>query len=948
MPTRDGSGAPRARGSSFGRYVLLERVGAGTTGEVYAAYDPRLDRRVALKLLRRAPGARSPEERARLVREAQAMARLSHPNVAAVFDVGEVEGEEYLAMAFVEGPTLRAWLAERPRDAEEVLETLVQAGRGLAAAHAAGVVHRDFKPENVLVDRDGRAVVVDFGLARPAGDARKIAPGAAPGADALATGAFAGTPAYMAPEQLGGGSVDARTDQFAFCVVLWEALHGERPFAGESLEALAFAAATGRIRPPPPAARVPPRLRKAALRGLSPDPAARYPSMDALLDALARRPARRARILAAALVTLAIAGIAGGYGALRAQSERLCDGAEDELAGTWDAARRAQLTNALRATGVPFAEDAARGVEEALDAWSGEWAASWTDACEATRVRGAQTERVLTLRMRCLERRRGELASLVELLARADPKVAEKAVGAARSLRSVRVCGDVEALEAMVEPADERIRGEADRIARRLAEAQARFDAGRWPEALAFAADVAAASERLGHAPLVADALLLRGDLEGRSGEPQVAERTLHAALAAAERGRHDEARARAEALLVWNVGFRQARTEEGTRVAEHALAVIDRLGGREELRADVESAFGATLRAAARYEEALGHDLAALALRRRALPPGHPRIAATESNIAGLLLALGREAEALVHAERAVAIYEKSLGAQHPDLAAALGNVGATLFHLGRYAGAAAAMERSLALKEAALGRESAAIIHPLNNLAQTRARQGDAVSALRLAERALAIARATGTDDLTVAHAWYSLGRARFAAGNAAAADAAFREAAARARRHGGPDHDLVAEAAHARAECALRRGEPRAALGLAREALRIDEVVFGAEGPLLARDLTAVGEAHLALGQPGAAVAPLERAVRLADRGTKAPADRAAARFALARALRATGGDDERVSALAAQAREELESAEGAAAAAVRAALSEWPGASAPAVVPAAVPIRRGAGP
>jgi tRNA A-37 threonylcarbamoyl transferase component Bud32 len=286
------------RGSSLGRYVVLDRLGGGGMGVVYTAYDPELDRKVAVKLLRPEPGADDSEGRARLQREAQAMARLQHPNVIAVHDVGTFEWQVFIAMEFVDGVTLRRWRDGRAW--REVLARYLDAGRGLAAAHAAGLVHRDFKPDNVLVGHDGRVRVLDFGLARAtepmspslSSDAIDLATTLVSSDRALETpltrtGAFIGTPAYMAPEQLlRSGASDARTDQFGFCIALYEAIYGERPFAAATVEALAFEVAQGNVRAAPPSSQVPAWLRAALLRGLSVRPDERFPSMDALLDTL--------------------------------------------------------------------------------------------------------------------------------------------------------------------------------------------------------------------------------------------------------------------------------------------------------------------------------------------------------------------------------------------------------------------------------------------------------------------------------------------------------------------------------------------------------------------------------------------------------------------------------------------------------------------------------------
>jgi eukaryotic-like serine/threonine-protein kinase len=311
---------PLDTGARLGRYLIIERVGSGAMGVVYGAYDPELDRKIALKLLKGSEVGREDAGRARLLREAKAMARLAHPNVIAVHDVGIFDGQVFLAMEFLGGGTLKSWLGARPRHWREVRDAFVSAARGLAAAHAAGLVHRDFKPENVLLDRDGRPRVVDFGLAREA------AAGAQEGTDAVGfaataessgnhletltrTGTIMGTPAYMAPEQIVGDATDERTDQFSFCVALYEALYGERPFHGESLLQLLHNVSEGDLEPVPENRAVPAWIRRAVLRGLKADPAQRWPSMAPLIAALEDDPAarHRRRLLAGAAFALVLA-----------------------------------------------------------------------------------------------------------------------------------------------------------------------------------------------------------------------------------------------------------------------------------------------------------------------------------------------------------------------------------------------------------------------------------------------------------------------------------------------------------------------------------------------------------------------------------------------------------------------------------------------------------------
>jgi predicted negative regulator of RcsB-dependent stress response len=310
-------------GSKIGRFIVTGELGSGGMGVVYAAHDRELDRRVALKVLRAA--AATEEERMRMLREGQAMARVTHPNVITVYEVGVEGSMVFLAQELLDAGTLGAWL-ERPRREHEILEKFIAAGRGLAAAHAAGLVHRDFKPDNVLLGKDGRVRVSDFGLARalgpdddlPAATRANMARAQldlsrSPMSPLTRTGAVMGTPMFMAPEQHMGDRADERSDQFAFSVALYRALYGDWPYAGKTAVALADAVIAGRLQKPPKP--IPAWLRKILLRGLATRPADRYPTMTAMLDELSAPPKKRLKaiLIASTIGLVVVGGMVGGY-----------------------------------------------------------------------------------------------------------------------------------------------------------------------------------------------------------------------------------------------------------------------------------------------------------------------------------------------------------------------------------------------------------------------------------------------------------------------------------------------------------------------------------------------------------------------------------------------------------------------------------------------------------
>ena len=435
----------------IGPYALLERLGEGGMGAVYTAYDPQLDRKVAIKLLRpEREGAGLEESQARLLREAQAMARLDSPYVVAVHAAGTYLNKVYVVMDRVEGQTLKDWLAGGEHGWREILEVFIQAGKGLAAAHAAGIVHRDFKPSNVLLSKDGRARVTDFGLARAVGQAPEQAPTSsspeeetAADMGALETpithaGAVMGTPRYMAPEQSLGQPGDPRSDQFSFCVALYEALFHERPF-----EKKFNPLAQSKAKEPSKPGGVPAFMRRALLRGLSILPDDRFGSMDELLSVLSRRPKRRLVFgLGAGFAVTAALAVGVTYAVARRSSSSIpgCDANGINLASVWNADVRQKLQSTLTAAGA--SQSSVEAAVRQLAHYSASWATTQAAACQK-----ASTERAdqgALLELSCLGRERNELEALLQVLMQGDKEVASSAAQACDALipptrsRSVR------------------------------------------------------------------------------------------------------------------------------------------------------------------------------------------------------------------------------------------------------------------------------------------------------------------------------------------------------------------------------------------------------------------------------------------------------------------------------------------------------------------------------
>ncbi|MEM7353541.1 MAG: serine/threonine-protein kinase, partial [Acidobacteriota bacterium] len=834
------------------------------------------------------------ETQQRLEREAQALARMSHPNVLAVHDVGDVGGQLYVATELVDGFDLKAWLQESDRTRSEILEVFHQAGSGLAAAHDAGLLHRDFKLENVMIGQDGRVRVLDFGLARSHRQADDE------GSTVL------GTPAYAAPEQLAGDQVTAAADQFSFCVALYRALCAAPPFAPSASQQPLVASAWALD--PIVLDNLPQRLRQVLQRGLSFTPEERYPSMQALLaDLDGGRGQRRRRLLMAALLATALGAGLAVWGTSVLRQRQLCGNGEARFAAVWSAPRRQAIATAFAASGLPYAEASRRGAESIIDNFGRQWAAMHRQACWATAVEGTQSPELLDRRMACLDRRLQEVDALAEVLMR-DETTVEHAVRAAGALPTIAQCADSHALLATAPPPDDPEQSrEIDRLRRRLATVEALLLTGDYAAGYQRATELVVTAEALSYWPLTAEALLLRGRFEIFLDRPRAADASLGSALEAAQAGGHDRVAAEAFVRQVRVAGYQQADFPRGERYARQAEATLARLNRPDDLSAVLAGNRGALLAEQGHFAGALAEHRRALAIRLQKQGPQHPQTSVTLTRIGDVLRRQDDLALAADHYRQALEINRQQVGEEHPYTARLLSKVGKILLAQGDAAGAREHFERALTGSRQTLEPDHPYIVTPLTYLAQALVAQGAYEEAIERYHEALAILEGNANPDpRRLAVVLSGVGRAASAAGDPDQAEASYRRALAQRQQVYGDTHPAVAETAFNLGEIAKSQGRFDAALELYQRALAIWQATQPDNAFRLAIGQTGVGQALLESGRPHEALPILEQALALQPAGHD-PEFLATTQFALARALDAVGGDPQRARDLAYAARD-----------------------------------------
>ncbi|WP_394827743.1 protein kinase domain-containing protein [Pendulispora albinea] len=886
-------------GAVVGRFVIVRALGRGGMGAVMLAYDMELARDVALKIVH--TKIASDEARLRMMREARAMARLSHPNIVAIYDVGTHDGNIYLAMEYIEGDTLQTWL-KTPRSRREVLSVMKQAGRGLRAAHAAGIVHRDFKPANVLIAKDGRVCVLDFGIARtesPYGPGASLtmptpsgpsvnAPAepdphpsegmAVPAAsvsvpvfeDKLTQeGHIVGTMGYVAPEIISvtGDKVDARSDVFSFCVTLWRALYGACPFRSDSLDAYLLAIHTTSLKRPP-GKHVPAWLHDVVRKGLHPDPAQRFASMGDLLRALDKNP-WRARVAASAVVIAVLAVVLGTVQHRRAL-RIACEHEAGAIGTQWDPARRARVRSTVTAAGDPAAEERADRVLLALDRHAQDWQREQQSSCEATRLFATQTSEVHERRSACLSAAREQFDVVAEVLGQTDPTFQRRAIDLVGALTPPRLCSGREVDSTYVPlPSERQARARAQEARRLTVRSRVFADAGRWDEALSAARNAKDLSHEAGVVADEADALLAETKVHTLRFHSGQAFAVAREAFMLAERSGADRVAGRSAAELAFVLGTAYTRFEEARGWLDVARAKQGRLSGDEALELRILNV-GSVLAARA-HDPTSALDDNARYIERLSARFGNqsPAVCMARHNRALMLLNAARDiAGSIAAAEEAIGCYAVATGSRDPWLGNTYAALAEALTRAGRLDDARAAAHRGLELR-LSQGENDAVRAGLLEHLAIVDELEGRSSEAEASARRALSIAEDQGGFIAeNIPNMLFTIGVVRLARG----------------------------DALDAQVHCT--RG------------VRLLE-----QGHYLAPDLTyegdvlrCLGEAELALGNVVMARKHLEQSIALPLRWHDDDLPRA--RFALARAL-AVGPSPDRTRAkqLAVQARDDL---------------------------------------
>ncbi len=845
-------------GAELGRYVLLRPLAAGGMGIVYLAFDPELDRNVALKLL--LPRAQAQQdEPERLIAEARALAKLSHPNVIQVYDVGRWRDRVYVALEYVAGQTLDAWLRSRGRTWREILDALLDAGRGLAAAHRVDIVHLDIKPSNILIGDDGVVRVLDFGLSRsvvvPLSDGSTTS-----GAGSQA--AVVGTVGYIAPEQFLGHAPDARSDQFGFCVTAWEALSGSRPFAGRTRREYERAlfdttprAASGKG--------VPERVYQVLRSGMALRPASRRSDMDTLLQALSGAasrwtPARKA-LAAGAVVGFGVTAAAWRM----ASVETPCPDAADALAAVWSEARAATIAASFAATELPYATTAWTAARRALDDRTAVWSRTHQQNCVATQVHAIRPEAAYVRSLACLTARRDEIDALLGIFERADAGVVESAAAAARALPASSTCLDESTASELAAGSDIEL---VESLAAQLAEAWALAESSRFERALEICERVVKEARRGGLVLVEARGLLLQGHAASRLGHVREAVALIEQGIRTADAAGADDDRLGGLSALVYvagTLGGDAARAHWHARIAE---GLLRRLGGRSTRRSVLLLNEGSVFSDEGRFDDALAAYRAALESWRSGAGGIDETLATIFNNFGSLHLARGEHGAAAAWFVHAYLVHISLSGPEHPAIADVLVNQGNVLLNLGETDLALEHNRRALAILENARGRDDISTRVVLNNIGVILQEQGRFTEARAVFERALVLWRSIDANGPTVGVVLGNIADGDLAQGDANAALVGFRQS-----------YELLARV--------LPEGHLYRTFALA-----------------------GIGRATLALGDPARAVGLLRSAVDAADTAGAPDEQRAEPRFALARALAMIDAEPAIVFGISRQARRE----------------------------------------
>ncbi len=757
----------QGRPVNVGRFEVRERLGAGAMGVVMSGFDPQLHRTVALKVLH---SAGDDVEQARLLAEARAMAKVRHPNLVTVFEAGTHDGSVYIAMEFVEGGTLGAWLEAQSRTWQEVVPVFIGIAKGLAAIHDAGLVHRDLKPENILLGSDGRAQVSDFGLARPESAAVASSVEVSEDGDPAATPTLgrAGTPSYFAPEQWKGARADVATDQWSFCVTLYEALYGQRPFAAKGRHGLSTAVLDG-VRTPLPSAAptLPAWLLKIVERGLSLDPAERFGSMHELGSALQAGTERgRPRpVRVAALTALATAGIAGA--GVLAVAEDPCQGVDVRLETVWTPERAAKISARFDVV-QPGGPSIWATIEESLDRRVEQWAAQRRDACEATHVRGEQSENALDLRMRCLDRRAVEIESLLETYDDVSEAGVLRAFEPFKTLGEQEVCDDLAFLQ-RAQPTPESAH-KRDAVAK-LRERSARIataDRGDDLDAIRLdAIRLVEDADAIDYEPVLAEAKLAHAKVESLLGHGPLAAQLYEQAFEHALATHHLEVQVWAAVVASFVYATQLRDIEEAKQWGRQADALLRAHPDFPATNALLVNRGATALqaneldRARGFFEEALERlDASGLIESKDAID--------IEANLAILERRAGNLELALTRMKSAQDKARKLLGDSHPRVGQLSTSVAHAYLALERFEEAEAEYRHGLRMLELNVGSDAEPVGHPLYNLGNLLVGQKRYEDALPLLDRAISVWRHHhGDDDPLLVNAYWSRGQARLEMG-------------------------------------------------------------------------------------------------------------------------------------------------------------------------------------